>query len=135
MRLLMMTAFLALCMAPAVPAQNRITVEIPFAFAVGGQQCPAGVWTLTLDPMNPAILRIEKGDGKQRFLVGVTPMWAGAEVRASRLMFNQYGTERFLSEVWRSSTGSRLTPGAAEQRLIAQQAPVEKAALAFAGSK
>lgn len=137
MRLHLTFVFVALCAAaPAAHAQSRLTANIPFAFAVGNQECPAGVWNIQQSASNPAILTIESRDGKHRFVVTATSVTRNDAYAPAQLVFNQYGAERFLSQVWRSQgPGSQLHPGGAERILIARQTTVSRVALVFAGSR
>ncbi len=132
-----MLVFAALCAAvPAVHAQSRVTADIPFAFRVGGEECPAGIWTIRQSGSNSTILMLESRDGKHRFLAATGPARKHDLFGPAQLVFHQYGAERFLSQVlWSGGAGSQFQTGAAERRLIAEHGPAVRVALTFAGSK
>lgn len=137
MKLHLTFVFAALCAAaPAAYSQTKVIAEIPFDFTVGKYECPAGVWTIARSHENPGILTLESRDGKHRFMVAAGTATRTEPLGKAQIVFNQYGGERFLSQVWRTdAVGSELRPGAAERKLIAQHGRAEKVALTFAGSK
>ncbi|MCS7042364.1 MAG: hypothetical protein NZR01_06190 [Bryobacteraceae bacterium] len=130
-------AFVALCAAaPAVSAQYRLAADIPFAFTVGDQPCPAGKWVIQQSASNPALLTLKSGDGKHSFMVLTGSVIRPDATGPGQLMFNQYGGERFLHQVWPfGRTGSELRPGVPEQKLLAMHGAPEKTALVIAGSR
>lgn len=137
MRLHLTFVFAALCAAaPSAYSQQRVVADIPFDFIVGKHECPAGVWSIERHHSNPAILTLESRDGKHRFMVTAGLATGTEHLGKAQLVFNQYGGERFLSQVWRhGAVGSRLQPGAAERRMIAAHGRAERVEVPFAGSR
>jgi hypothetical protein len=101
--------FFMLAMAN-VQAQTsgRVEVTVPFDFSVGKATLKAGAYTVKTLPGNA--LAIRSADGKTTALVNA-PLTIGArDAKAGqRLVFNQYGDQYFLSQVWLTvETGRQL---------------------------
>jgi hypothetical protein len=94
-------------------AQSRInyTANIPFAFTVGNTTLPAGIYTVTeIKTADGAGILQLKAKGRD----GLFRLTDRAQVNNPRagtvLVFNQYGEQYFLAEMWRR--------GEAEGRLV-----------------
>ncbi|HEX7956948.1 MAG TPA: hypothetical protein VF508_08405 [Pyrinomonadaceae bacterium] len=93
----------------AVPARAQtgraVTVQIPFDFAAGGRQLPAGRYTVRrvrFDSESALIIRGERGGAAA---VVLTNRGRGGPERAS-LTFRQYGDRYFLAGVSMPGTAS-----------------------------
>lgn len=81
---------------------NEMKADIPFSFIIGNQTLPAGGYTVSYVNQNSgkSALLFRSMDGKTSRIVNMTTAQAsGTEMKAS-LVFNQYGDQYFLSEVW-----------------------------------
>lgn len=121
-----MLTFLLMLAAVSVNAQQlseeRITVNIPFDFAVGETKLPAGEYTLRriISPSSADQLLIQNAEAKLDMRTGITRPNRASEVqRESRLIFNRYGEQYFLSQVWMagSDTGRELFQSRNERNL------------------
>lgn len=128
-----MSALLLVMTAISVNAQqqrSKMSTKIDFAFNVGDKTLPAGEYTV----------RPNTGDSQSVWLIqnkeqGVNIYFFTASVSSSRspkqakLVFNQYGNEYFLSQIWRRGNNSgrelemrqrerELAKGAGERKTI-----------------
>ncbi|HVN83185.1 MAG TPA: hypothetical protein VMW38_29645 [Terriglobia bacterium] len=79
---------------------SRGSADIPFNFHVGNATLPAGPYQVNSGYPTTDSLSIRSKDGSKGAIVmtsAVAPMKADG---TSKLVFNQYGSEYFLSEVW-----------------------------------
>jgi hypothetical protein len=109
-----LSAFLAAASAVAlmcgqpvvVEAQSsRMTATIPFDFHVGRDILPAGKYDVKEIVGSAIRLLSVNGDGAAATVT--IPIW-NADGRASKLVFNRYGNDYFLSEIhWRGTSTAR----------------------------
>jgi hypothetical protein len=118
---------IALLMAVvSVQAQSsgKLEVNIPFEFQIGSQMLPAGEYSVKRLTQNSVLVR--SADGKQS-AIAQTPraVTANGNEKAlqEKLVFNQYGNQYFLSQVWmvRGSDGRELYKSDAEHRAAREQ--------------
>jgi hypothetical protein len=111
---------LAMLLLPAVAAQAQmLKVAVPFDFSAGQATLPAGDYIVSKpgNSQNVLVIRAENGGGN------AFVMTAGAIApRASdqgKLVFNRYGSQYFLSQVWApgTDTGHQLRPSKAEREI------------------
>ena len=113
--------FLALVGCLSLGAQTiRLEATIPFEFRVGQQLMPAGEYMVT---HSRGVLSFRTNSGKPKgamILVSGTQSGSGGSTK-NKLVFNRYGEEYFLSQVWQAgeATGLAATPGKIEKELIA----------------
>ncbi len=100
MAVAMLFATLAVALVRAQDADN-VAVTIPFDFAIGGKTLPAGGYYLRRSLEGPRIvMQIRSKDDNQSFYLSTHPL-QGRDVQAeSKLVFNRYGDQYFLSQVW-----------------------------------
>ena len=79
--------------------QPLFRVDVPFAFVVGGVHLPAGYYHV-YHPGDPYIIVIEKDDGRARAMAYVHHSASKADESSTKLVFNKYGDQYFLSQVW-----------------------------------
>lgn len=79
--------------------QPLFRVDIPFAFMAGGTHLPAGHYYV-YHPGDPYLVVIEKDDGRARAMTYVHPSAIDADKSSTKLVFNKYGDQYFLSQVW-----------------------------------
>jgi len=83
---------------------KEMRVNVPFAFHNGSQSMPAGVYKVIIESPFLILLR---GDSKSGF-VGTNPV-TGKPAATGKLVFQRYGNQYFLREVWtaQSDTGQK----------------------------
>jgi hypothetical protein len=125
-RTITMLSFLLVLAAVSVNAQrlsdNSIAVNIPFDFAVGQTKLPAGKYTLRPIALPSSYDRIviQSADGRGDTSTVMTGPNRTSEVqKQSNLVFNRYGDQYFLSQVWLagSDTGRDLFQSRNERNL------------------
>jgi len=79
--------------------QPLFRVEIPFAFIAGGVHLPAGHYHV-YHPGDPYVVVIERDDGRARAMAYVHPSIIDTSESSTKLVFNKYGDQYFLSQVW-----------------------------------
>lgn len=113
--------FLALVGCLSLGAQSiRLQATIPFEFRVGQHLMPPGEYAVT---HSAGVLSFRTYSGKPKgaiILVNGTQKGSGGSTK-NQLVFNRYGEEYFLSQVWQSgeATGLAVMPGKIEKELIA----------------
>jgi hypothetical protein len=79
--------------------QPLFRVDIPFAFMAGGAHLPAGHYHV-YHPGDPYLIVLERDDGQARAMAYVHPSATKNGEAATKLVFNKYGDQYFLSQVW-----------------------------------
>lgn len=79
--------------------QPLFRVDVPFAFMAGGTHLPAGHYHV-YHPGDPYLVVIEKDDGRARAMTYVHPAANDPSTSSTKLVFNKYGDQYFLSQVW-----------------------------------
>ncbi len=108
----------------SVQAQSRgkLEVNIPFEFQIGSQTLPAGEYSVKRLTQNSVLVRSR--DGKLSAITQ-TPraITEDKNGKQEKLVFNQYGNQYFLSQVWmvRGSDGRELYKSDAEQQAAREQ--------------
>lgn len=99
-RALAVTSLFGVLAAPIVQAQSdTLVANIPFEFNVGKAVLPSGEYRVK--PVNPSTLMIQRKGTNQAAMaitIGVSSPKSGD---TGKLVFNRYGTQYFLSKVWR----------------------------------
>jgi hypothetical protein len=97
---------------------NEMRVNVPFAFQSGSQRMAAGVYRVTIESQHLILLR---GDSTSGF-VHTNPE-IGKPAAKGKLVFQRYGKQYFLREVWasQSDTGQKCVKTKLEREVeIAQ---------------
>ena len=95
---------------------SEVKVNIPFDFSTGKATLKAGSYTIKRT--SGSVLALRSTDGKTTALVNA-PLTIGSRDSKSgeRLVFNKYGDQYFLSQVWLSvDTGRQLFTSGAETK-------------------
>lgn len=107
--------FVLLAIASAqAQTPSRTEVNIPFDFSAGKASLKAGVYTVKRARGNALIIR--SSDGKSTALLNA-PLTLGSRDSKSgqRLVFNKYGDQYFLSQIWLTvDAGRQLFPSDGE---------------------
>ena len=87
-------------------------VNVPFAFHNGSQSMPAGVYRVTIESTHLILLQ---GSSKSGY-VNTNPE-IGKPAEKGKLIFQRYGDQYFLREVWASAsdTGEKCTTSKLER--------------------
>ncbi len=96
---------------------SRVEVNIPFDFSAGKGTLKAGAYSLKRTTGNALVIR--SADGKTTALLNA-PLAIGSRnsKAGERVVFNKYGDQYFLSQVWMSAdAGRQLFPSNGEQKV------------------
>ena len=99
--------FLGLTVA-AVQAQtpSRVEVNIPFQFSAGKATLNPGVYTVKR--MSGNLVRLSTVDNKSSVIVNAPVNLTSTDSEATeRLVFNKYGDEYFLAQIWLTADSGR----------------------------
>jgi hypothetical protein len=105
---------------------NDMRVNVPFAFHNGSQRMPAGVYAVKIESTHLILLR---GDSKSGY-VNTNPQ-IGKPAAKGKLVFERYGDQYFLREVWaaNSETGQKCVKSKLEREVeIAQSKAAQPSA-------
>jgi hypothetical protein len=102
----------------------RVVAKIPFSFTAAEKSFPAGEYTFTMDdPEIPTLLAITSDNGERYELMLTEPKNLKKPADGSKLVFEEYGNQRYLSQVWVAGTGTiQVIPLTTPQKEVAQHA-------------
>ena len=116
--------------AASVHAQsNRSTINIPFSFTVGHKTLPAGEYSVEpgrSDSNSSWLIQSVQGNGSVLF--STSSIWTIETQKTSRLVFNNYDGQYFLSQIWSvgDNSGRELYRPRSERQLAKSRILVEK---------
>src|SRR6185503_5234129 len=91
-------------MVPATHAQSiMLKADIPFKFTVGDTQLPSGEYFVK--KLHSGVIQVQ---GKSSAFVMTTGGDGGNTSGGSKLVFNRYGDQYFLSRIWAPGMGHEL---------------------------
>ncbi|HKC65175.1 MAG TPA: hypothetical protein VKB86_16150 [Pyrinomonadaceae bacterium] len=128
LRNFLMLGLFAILAIGSVHAQTRkeMTANIPFSFNVGEKSFPAGEYNVTrLNPASDkAVIAIKSEDGRLSRIALTIPVQASRTQERARLVFNHYGDQYYLAQVWTPAddTGLQLLQSKTEQTVARRQA-------------
>jgi hypothetical protein len=100
----------------------RIKASIPFNFAVGNKELKAGDYVIQRVRESGALTFRNEDTGDQQIAFAV-PVESTETRNQESLIFDRYGDEYFLSQIWLSpNEGHELVRGAQEKKVAANQA-------------
>lgn len=112
-----------LLMGTIASAQHQVVVTVPFSFVAGSHNLPAGDYSIELNREKGTMtLRSEARSGSINavmMLANTAPQTSNPD--KSYALFNRYGSQYFLTQVWREGAGQTLTPGKLERELASQR--------------
>lgn len=133
------TGMLLILAGANVKAQSgsKLVVDIPFDFTAGTAKLKAGLYKVKR--ISDRSLMIQKTDGKNAALLNAPLNLGSRDSEAGRrLVFNKYGDQYFLSQVWLEvDSGRQLFTTKAEEKAarefrLAEGGPsAERVAVAF----
>lgn len=127
-RIFLMLGLFAILAVGSAQAQTRkeMTANIPFSFNVGEKSFPAGEYNVTrLNPASDkAAIAIKSEDGRLSRIVLTMPVLTSRTQARARLVFNHYGDQYYLAQVWTPAddTGLQLLQSKSEQMVARRQA-------------
>ena len=132
--------FFATLSIASVRAQDAgtVSVHIPFEFAAANRTLPAGDYYVRRCIQGAQVdMEITSKDKSQRLLLTIRPVRGTDIQEQSKLVFNRYGDQYFLSQLWIAgrSNGEELTKTVRErllQRELAARA-MKSGSVAIAG--
>jgi hypothetical protein len=86
----------------AYAQSHTMQVNVPFAFHNGSQRLPAGVYRVEIQSDHVILLRGQSGSG----FVMANPAIATTLTSQGKVIFNRYGDQYYLSEIWPQGTES-----------------------------
>ena len=107
-----LTAIFAIFLGLAVAgvraqAPSKVEVNIPFEFSAGTKTLQAGVYSIKR--MSGNYLTLRSVDGKSAVILNAPLNLTSLDDKGERLVFNKYGDEYFLSQIWLTTdTGREL---------------------------
>lgn len=127
--------FTAVSLFAQIENRPLMKVQVPFAFTVDNHTLPAGqYYVVSVAPER--MIRLASADGKHSLIVNDLANYSLSPSTNSRLVFNKYGDEYFLSQVWTKGDNVVRAPYLSERAIeIARSgAPLDtKIVLAYAG--
>ena len=90
-------------------APSKVEVEIPFAFSAGKTMLQPGVYNIKR--LSGNFLMLRRVDGKSSVILNAPLTLTSIDTKAGeRLVFNKYGEQYFLSQIWLTvDTGRELS--------------------------
>jgi len=114
--------FATMLAVASVRAQNAgdLAVTIPFEFSAGGKTLPAGDYYVrrSFDSAR-VVIRLEAKNGSESIYLATHGVEQLPMQNQSKLVFNKYGNQFFLSQVWSAgrNTGAELNKTGRERAL------------------
>jgi hypothetical protein len=99
---------------------GSLQADIPFQFHAGNTKLPAGKYVIRMvDDSDLTIMEISRADGSVAGLIQVRSAEANSTPRKSELIFNRYGSQYFLEELFDEgeSSGSQVVESNYKKRV------------------
>ena len=130
--LLGLLVVLAVGVAHAQIGGDVLKVKVPFNFSVGTQTFPAGEYSLK--PLLPHTMLLRNQAGHVLTSVETNSVEASAVQKSVKLVFNGYGGQYFLAQIWRpgDSTGQELVKSPSEIEMARKYQSGQQVALQIA---
>jgi hypothetical protein len=111
---------LLLVAGSAIAQTVHVRGKVPFNFAVGNKTLPAGTYDIRTTSSDGKILLLQARDGKSSMIVGSNAAESLKNAEKTKLVFNQYGSQYFLAEIWvRGATLGRQLPKTSREKELA----------------
>lgn len=127
--------FTAATLFAQTESQPLMKVNVPFAFSVDNHTLPAGVYYVrTVTPERS--IALVAANGSRSLIINDLPNYTGDPSPNSRLVFQRYGHEYFLTQVWTQGENVARNPLVTKRQAeIALNGvrPVSTVILAYAG--
>ena len=123
--------FITTVAVASAQAQNAptVSVTIPFGFEVAGKTLPAGDYQLRMEGSR-STLKIQNHDTLRTTFVTISPLQRTDIQNQSKLVFNRYGNQYFLSQVWIAgrSSGEEVRQSSTERGIRRELAALKQRA-------
>jgi hypothetical protein len=108
-------------------AQQSAQANIPFAFTVGDKTLPSGEYQIeAVLSVSDTVQSLRRSDGSVSMIALTTKADPKGKVTRTKLIFNCYGHEYFLSQIWSGDGVARqLRESRREKDLARGEAPNE----------
>jgi hypothetical protein len=113
---------LLLVAGSAIGQTVHVRADVPFNFAVGSKTLPAGTYDVgSIDNVNTKMLLLQSRDGNSSMMVGSNAAANLKPADKTKLVFNRYGSQYFLSEVWvNGATRGHQLPKTSREKELAK---------------
>jgi hypothetical protein len=113
---------LLLVAGSAIAQSGPVRSNVPFDFTVEGKTVPGGTYTIGHLNRSPENLLLRSEDGKVQMIVGSNAAQNLNGANKSKLIFNRYKDQYFLSEIWvQGSTSGRRIPKTKREKELAKE--------------
>jgi len=114
-------------MAGSAIAQTiHVRANVPFNFSVGNKTLPAGAYTIETISPDAKMLLLRARVGKPSMMVGSNTAEALKGAEKNKLVFNHYGSQYFLAEIWvEGATLGRQLPKTSREKELANELAVD----------
>jgi hypothetical protein len=130
LRILAIFSLLLTMSAAIVHAQSkRSIINVPFSFTVGHKTLPAGEYSVEPNRKESnSFWLIQSVKGNDSVLFTTNSVWTSETKNNSRLVFNNYDGQYFLSQIWSAgdNSGRELHMPRVERQLAKSQTQREK---------
>jgi hypothetical protein len=107
---------------------EKVDAHVPFAFRVDGVRLPAGEYVIRrVDYLEPNLLRITSRYGVEEAFFMTDNASPVRPVRVPKLVFDQYGTQRFLHAIWLPDDTGAVVRVSPTEVLTARNMALERA--------
>jgi hypothetical protein len=112
-----------LLMAGSAIAQTiHVRANVPFNFSVGNKTLPAGAYDIKTISSDTKMLLLQARDGTSGMIVGSNVAEALEGAEKTKLVFNRYGSQYFLAEIWVGSAAlGRQLPKTSREKELAKE--------------
>ena len=113
---------LLLVAGSAIAQSGPVRSNVPFDFTVEGKTIPAGTYTIGHVGRGPELLLLESQDGKMHMIVGSNSAENLNGADKTKLVFNRYKDQYFLSEIWvQGANSGRHIPQTKREKELAKE--------------
>jgi hypothetical protein len=106
-------------------AQSYAKANVPFAFAVGSAQLPAGTYEIKVDNASSGAIQIRNGETSDAAMS--TARREQPKSTSAKLVFHRVGNQYFLAEVWKSSDAEgMIVPTSRQEKELAKELQLAK---------
>ena len=130
-------ALTAMASTRIAQAQETVIVNIPFDFAASKTMLPAGEYSVTVSGPTHSLILISRKDSAASAFINTNAVVSVNVQSESKLVFNRYGSEYFLSTIWDSyAEDGRQVRWTAREKELAKRGNVPvRAVITLASSK
>lgn len=114
---------LLLMAGSAIAQTSNVRANVPFNFTVGSKALPAGTYDIEgLSSSGANMLLVKARDGSGRMIVGSNAAESVNGANKTKLVFNRYRDQYFLSEIWvEGATHGRQLPKTSREKELAKE--------------